>query len=137
VEWSAPRGTVVVLAAAGVVLAGAVLLLEPVGRVLVGGAALLLLALAGRAALLRPRLAAGPEGVVVRTVTGRLRLPWPALRVRVHETRRWGLRSRLLELDTAAGVDDPGVLVLLGRWELGGEPDDVAVALTGMDPTRR
>ncbi|MGY1746325.1 PH domain-containing protein [Blastococcus sp. SYSU D00695] len=133
-EWSARTGLVVALGAAGVLLGIGALLLEPVGRVLVGAAAALLLALAARAALLRPRLAAGPDGVVVRTLTGSTSLPWTALRVRVRETRRRGLRSRLLELDTAAGPDDAGVLVLLGGWELGGDPAEVARALEARRP---
>lgn len=129
VEWSARPGIAAGLAAAGLVLGGAAVLLEPVGRVLVGAAALLLLALAARTALLRPRLSTASTGVVVRTLTGRRELPWDALRVQVRETRRWGLRSRLLELDTARGPDDAGDLVLLGRWELGEDPDAVARAL--------
>ncbi len=136
-EWSARTGTVAALGTGGLALGTGALLVEPVGRVLLGAAALLLLALATRSLVLRPRLAAGPAGVVVRTLTGRLELPWPQLRVQVRETRRRGLRSRLLELDTAAGVDDAGVLVLLGRWELGSDPADVARALAGLDPTRR
>ncbi len=122
------------LAAGGAVLGTGALLLEPVGRVLVGAAGVLLLALAARSAFLRPRLAAVPEGVVVRTLTGRVELPWSLLRVQVREARRRGLRSRLLELDTAAGVDDAGVLVLLGRWELGSDPADVARALEASRP---
>ena len=133
-EWSARPGIVAVLAGSGAVLGAAALLLDPVGRVLVGAAALLLLALALRSALLRPRLAAGPDGVVVRTLTGRTVLPWPQLRVQVRETRRWGLRSRLLELDTAAGPDDAGQLVLLGPWELGADPADVAGSLAAGRP---
>jgi hypothetical protein len=52
----------------------------------------------------------------------------------VRESHRWGLRSRLLELDTAAGPDDDGELVLLGRRELGADPGDVARALTALRP---
>ncbi|RBY88669.1 PH domain-containing protein [Blastococcus sp. TF02A-26] len=130
-EWSARPGTVAVPAVAGVVLGTGAVLLEPVGRVLVGGAALLLLGMALRLAVLRPRLATVPDGIVVRTLTGRLELPWRALRVQVRETRRRGLRSRLLELDTAAGSDDAGQLVLLASWELGADPADVADALEG------
>jgi hypothetical protein len=126
VEWSARPGTVAALAGTGAVLGMGAVLLEPVGRVLVGAAAVLLLVLALRSALLRPRLAARSGGIVVRTMAGRLHLPWPTLRVQVRETRRHGVRSRLLELDTAAGPDDAGHLVLLGRWELGAEPADVA-----------
>ena len=92
-------------------------------------AAALLLLLAVRDLLLRPRLSAGPLGVVVRTLGGRRELPWSLLRVRVRTARRFGVRSRTLELDTAAGPDDPGVLVLLGRRDLGTDPEEVASRL--------
>ena len=48
----------------------------------------------------------------------------------------WGVRGRTLELDTAAGPDDDGVLVILGRRDLGTDPEDVARALRDLDPTR-
>jgi hypothetical protein len=118
----------------GAVLGVATVLLDPLGRVLVGAAAVLLLALAVRDRLVRPRLAAGPDGVVVRRLTGATVLPWARLRVRLRESRRWGLRSRLLELDTAAGPDDDGELVLLGRRDLGADPGDVARALHAVRP---
>jgi hypothetical protein len=54
--------------------------------------------------------------------------------VEVRTTRRWGVRSRLLELDTATGPDDPGTLVLLGRRDLGTDPAEVAQALRGLSP---
>jgi hypothetical protein len=57
--------------------------------------------------------------------------------VRVRETRRLGVRSRTLELDTAAGPDDDGVLVVLARRELGTDPDEVARTLRALDPTGR
>jgi hypothetical protein len=57
--------------------------------------------------------------------------------VHVRATRRFGVRSRTLELDTAAGPDDEGVLVLLGRRDLGTDPDEVARALWGLDPSVR
>ncbi|SNS57590.1 PH domain-containing protein [Geodermatophilus pulveris] len=156
-QWSPPAGQTAVLAAAGVLLAGAAVLLDPLGRVLVGGAAVLLLALAARERLLRPRLAAGPAGVAVRRLGRTTELPWATLRVRVRDTRRLGLRSRLLELDTAAGPDDgrprlearpelargerdgvlpeeDGVLVLLGRLDLGADPAEVARALGALRP---
>ncbi|WP_409329374.1 PH domain-containing protein [Trujillonella humicola] len=133
-EWSARPGTVAALAGSGIVLGASAVLLDPVGQVLVGAAALLLLVLAGRAALLRPRVSTSPAGVVVRGLGGRRELPWAALRVRVRDTRRWGLRSRLLELDTARGPDEAGDLVLLSRWELGADPGDVARALEAGRP---
>jgi hypothetical protein len=56
--------------------------------------------------------------------------------VRVRTTRRLGISSRTLELDTAAGPDDDGVLVVLGRRDLGADPETVARSLRGLDPTR-
>ena len=76
----------------------------------------------------RRRPHAGPPGGTCR---GRL------LRVRVRETRRLGVRSRTLELDTAAGPDDDGVLVVLGRRDLGADPEEVARALRAAGPDRR
>jgi hypothetical protein len=134
VHWSPRVGETAALAAIGLGLALGVLVVDAAGRLLLGAAALLLLGLAARDAVLRPRLSAGPGGVVVRTVGGAHRLPWPGLRVQVRTTRRWGVRSRVLELDTAAGPDDPGVLVLLGRRELGTDPEEVARALAGLAP---
>jgi Bacterial PH domain len=45
------------------------------------------------------------------------------------------MRSRTLELDTATGPDDDGHLVVLGRRDLGTDPDAVARALRALDPT--
>jgi hypothetical protein len=56
--------------------------------------------------------------------------------VNVRETRRLGVRGRTLELDTARGTDDPGVLVVLARRDLGADPEEVAQALRALDPTR-
>jgi hypothetical protein len=134
VNWS-PRGAEsLALAVVGLGLALAVLALDAAGRILVGAAALLLLGLAARDLLVRPRLSAGPDGLVVRTLSGRRELAWQDLRVQVRTTRRFGMASRALELDTAAGPDDAGVLVLLGRRDLGADPDEVARRLQEMDP---
>jgi len=129
VQWSPPKVVPATLAAGGVLLGAVTAALDDAGRVLVGAAALLLLALAARDALLRPRLAAAGDAVEVRTLTGRRVLPWGQLRVRVRSTRRWGATVRTLELDTATGPEDDGVLVVLGRWDLGADPADVARAL--------
>ena len=135
-EWSPRAGETAGLATLGVLLGPVTLLLDPLGRVLVGAAAVLLLALAVRDRLLRPRLAAGPAGVAVRRLTGTTELPWARLQVRVRDSRRFGLRSRLLELDTAAGPDDDGDLVLLGRRDLGADPGEVARVLRTLRPQR-
>ena len=133
-EWSPRTGETAAVAVAAVLSGLATAFLDPLGRVLVGAAAVLLLALAARDRLLRPRLAAGPAGVAVRRLTGTTELPWARLQVRVRDTRRWGLRSKLLELDTAAGPDDDGKLVLLGRRNLGADPREVARALRALRP---
>jgi hypothetical protein len=134
VEWSTRAAETVALVVAGVVLAVVAALLDPLGRVLVGAAAVLLLLLALRDRVLRPRLATDPDGLLVRRLSGTVELPWALLRVQVRETRRWGVRSRLLELDTATGPDDDGVLVLLGRRDLGTDPEVVARALRDLAP---
>jgi hypothetical protein len=135
VHWSPRLGETAALVVVALGLGLALLVLDAPGRVLVGAGALLLLALAAHDVLARPRLTAGPDGVDVRTWARRHHLPWSRLRVRVRESRRLGVRSRTLELDTAAGPDDDGVLVVLGRRDLGAEPDEVAQALRALDPT--
>lgn len=134
-QWSPRRAQVVVLVLIGLGLALAAGFLDTAGRLLVGTAALLALVLALRDGLARPRLAAGPDGVQVRTWLPRRHLPWHRLQVRVRTTRRLGLRGTALELDTAAGPDDEGVLVVLGRWDLGADPEEVARVLRALDPS--
>jgi hypothetical protein len=134
VQWSPRIGETAALGAVGVGLALAVVAVDAAGRLLVGAAALLVLLLTARDLLVRPRLAAGPHGLVVRTLGGRSELPWPGLRVQVRTTRRFGISNRVLELDTASGPDDAGVLVLLGRRDLGTDPEEVARTLRGLDP---
>ena len=135
-QWSPRGGETAALAAVAIGLALSVVLLDAAGRVLVGTAAVLLLLVVAHDLRTRPRLRAGPDGVDVRTWTGRRHLPWPLLRVRVRVTRRLGISSRTLELDTAAGPDDDGVLVVLGRRDLGADPEVVARTLRELDPTR-
>jgi len=136
VQWSPRTGETAALAAVGLGLALSVVVLDSAGRVLVGAGAVLLLVLAARDLVARPRLAAGPGGIDVRTLTGGRHLPWTGLRVQVRETRRLGVRGRTLELDTGGGPDDPGVLVVLARRDLGADPEEVARALRSLDPTR-
>ncbi|MGY1718221.1 PH domain-containing protein [Blastococcus sp. SYSU DS0753] len=133
-HWSPPAYVPAVLAACAALLGAATLLLDAPGRLLVGGAALLLLGLAAREALLRPRLATGPDGVTVRTLTGTRVLPWGLLRVHVRSARRWGTTVRTLELEAPAAGDDDGVLVILGRWDLGADPATVAGELAQLHP---
>ena len=125
-QWSTRSGETAGTVVVAAVLAGAALLADPVGRLLVGAAAAVLVAVAARDLLLRPRLATDGTGVTVRSLTGRTTIPWPALRVRVRVTRRLGVLSRTLELEDAL---DDAVLLVLGRRDLGTDPDAVAVAL--------
>ena len=134
-QWSPRAGETAALVAVALGLALALVVLDAPGRVLVGAGALLLLALAARDLVARPRLTAGPDGIDVRMWTRRRHLPWSGLRVRVRESRRLGMRSRTLELDTAAGPDDDGVLVVLGRRDLGADPEQVARELRALDPS--
>lgn len=136
VQWSPRGGETAALAALGSALALGAVVLDPAGRLLAGVAAVALLALVARDLLCRPRLSAGPDGVRVRTLTGGQSLAWADVRVAVRVTRRLGMSSRLLELDAATGPDDAGPLVLLGRRDLGADPDDVARALRELDPRR-
>lgn len=134
-HWSPRPGESAALVAVALGLALALVVVDTPGRLLVGGGALLLLALAVRDAVIRPRLSAGADGVEVRTWAGRRQLAWAGLRVRVRENRRLGMRRRTLELDTSAGPHDDGVLVVLGRRDLGADPEQVARALRELHPT--
>jgi hypothetical protein len=137
VSWGTRTADITVATLGGLLFAlGAWAVPEPPGRILLSCGAALLFGLAARDLALRPRLIAGPDGVDVRRLEGRVHLPWPELRVQVRESRRLGLRIRTLELDTAKGPDDDGQLVVLGRRDLGADPDDVARRLTDLDPTR-
>jgi hypothetical protein len=131
-RWS-PRPAVTAAAAGGavvaVVLAAAA---DPAGRVLFGAAAIGLLALTVADLVLRPRLAADPGGLQVRTLAVRRRLLWSELqRVEVDERSRYGLTTRTLELDAG------DTLVVLGRRALGTDPRDVADALARIRYTNR
>ena len=135
-QWSPRGGETAALAVVAAGLGISMLVLDAPGRVLVGTAVLVLLLVVAHDLMTRPRLRAGPDGVDVRTWSGRRHLPWPVLRARVREARRLGVRSRTLELDTVGGPDDDGVLVVLGRRDLGADPAQVADALRALDPTR-
>src|SRR4051794_5908220 len=135
-QWSPrPRETVALVAVA-LGLGLALVVLDVPGRLLVGAGALLLLTLGARDVLVRPRLAAGTDGLEVRTWAGRRHLPWAGLRVHVRENRRWGMRSRTLELDTSAGPPADGGLVVVGRGGPGGGPGGGGRRRRGPGPPR-
>ncbi|HEV7647618.1 MAG TPA: PH domain-containing protein [Actinophytocola sp.] len=100
---------------------------DPPGRVLLGTVALLL-ALAGLfGVVVRPRLAADADGVTVRGLTSARRYSWAEINVRLVRTRRLGREVSTVELD-AEHAETPD-LVVLGRLDLGADPEDVVDAL--------
>jgi hypothetical protein len=131
VQWSPRVGETVAVAAVGVALALAAVLVDPVGRLLVGAAGLVLVALAARDLVLRPRLRIDADGVTVRALGTATTITWPNLQVRVRVTRRLGVRGRTLELEDRR---DDTVLLVLGRRDLGAEPQAVADALSAASP---
>jgi hypothetical protein len=126
VQWSTRNGETAAAAAVAAGLALAALVVDPVGQVLVGAAAVVLVAVVARDLALRPRLRTDPDGVTVATLGGSRTIPWGAVRARVRVTHRLGTRSRTLELEDAR---DDAVLVVLGRRDLGTDPDAVRLAL--------
>jgi PH (Pleckstrin Homology) domain-containing protein len=128
----APKVEIVVLTWVLTVLAAgwAVLTDDPPGRVLLGAVAVLL-ALAGlHATVARPRLSADQDGVAIRGLTGSRRFPWAEVNVRLVRTRRLGRDSSALEVD--ADNAEPPTLVVLGRLELGADPEDVVDELLAL-----
>ena len=128
----APQPAVVVLAWVLAVVAGAWAAFtdDPPGRVLFGVVALLL-ALAGvYTTVARPRLAADHEGLVIRGLTGTRRWTWAEVNVRLVRTRRLGRDAATLEVD--AENAEPPALVVLGRLELGADPEDVVEELLAL-----
>jgi hypothetical protein len=96
------------------------------GRILSGIAAVGLLVFAAGSWRARPRLAVTPDGLVYRGwLSTRSLRPADIDLIRITEFRRWGRKVRLLEIDTR---DD--VLLVLSRWDLGGDPLEVLDALT-------
>lgn len=128
--WAAPAGAVVLGAVAALGLgAWAVTAADPAGRLLVGLAALALAGATLVGAVARPRLAARPDGLALRTLGGTRSWPWVRVdAVRVVRLRRLGMPGSYVEVDAR---DDDGTerLLVLGRLELGTDPVDVAEAL--------
>lgn len=99
---------------------------DPPGRVLAGVAAAGLIMFAGVSWYARPKLAITPEGLLLRGWFRTQLLRHPDIKIiRIIEFRRFGRKTRLLEVETV-GED----LVLFSRWDLGTDPVDVLDALT-------
>jgi len=123
-QWSPRPVETAVAILAGLVVLLLALLADPGGRLLLGVAALGLLAVGVADVLLRPRLSADRTGIRVRTLASRHHLPWSSSgRVEVDEHTRYGLTSRTLELEAGE------LFVVLGKRTLGADPRDVADTL--------
>ena len=135
-QWSPPpaRTVVVGVAALALGIVAVAFVADWPGRILLGIAALGLALDAVHDLVARPRLSAGPDGVVVRTWTGARRLGWEGLRARVRTTRRLGILTRTLEIDVDPAVDEDGLLVVLGRRDVGAPLEVVARHLRAMNP---
>lgn len=122
--WRVPAAQTAVKGAGALVLA-AIAALGAADRALLllaGVAALSAAVMALRDVLAPVRLAAAPGGLtVVSGYAGRVHLPWPQVAViKVDQTSRYGLRVRLLEIETS----DQEVY-LLSRHDLGEDPETV------------
>ena len=130
-SW-APKAELTALAwvAAAAAAAWALFADDPPGRVLLGTVALGLVLAGLYGLLVRPRLAADSSGVTVRGLAGSKRWTWAEVNVRLVRTRRFGREVATIELDAdRAEVPD---LVVLGRLELGTDPEDVVDALLAL-----
>jgi hypothetical protein len=106
---------------------------DPPGRILTGVAAAGLLVFAAGSWRARPRLAVTAAGLVYRGWFRTVTLHRPDIElIRITEFRRLGRSVRLLEIDTVEAQ-----LIVLSRWDLGGDPLKVLDALTGAGYVRR
>ena len=126
--WAPKAGLAVLAWVLAVLAAGwAAFTDDPPGRVLLGTGAVVLAVVALFLSVARPRLAADQHGVTVRSLTGRRRWTWAEVNVRLVRTRRLGRDTSAVEVD-ADNAEAPA-LVVLGRLDLGADPEDVVDAL--------
>jgi Bacterial PH domain len=128
-QWSPRTFGIVACAVLGVgmAVAAVTLVADAPGRLLVGVAAIGLLAFATLSWRARPKLAITGDGLAVRGLfRTQLLTRADIAAIRITEFRRIARKVRLLELDT---VEDDRLLVFT-RWDLGTDPLDVLDALT-------
>lgn len=136
-SWAPKSSAIVVFGVGGVLMALAAVTLgnDLPGRLLIALAAVALLVIAATGAYIRPRLqvlgtAADSPQLAVRSLSGR-RVYGPAQihRIRVTSYPRLGRRVKTLEIDAREPEDR---LIVLSRWDLGTDPQDVYEALAGV-----
>ncbi|GGC64252.1 PH domain-containing protein [Hoyosella rhizosphaerae] len=143
-EWSPQPAALWVAAIGGVILSYVTYIVrsEPAGSLLAGTAAFLLLFVAfcgyratPRLAVLRPHPHHGPR-IRFRSFLGRecVLEPRHVVEVRVLRYPRLGRRVPMLEIELNEPEDR---LIILSRWDLGTEPDQVADILWSVGFTRR
>lgn len=96
---------------------------DAAGSVLLGLATVAIGAFAGHWSLVRPRLAADPQGLLARSLGGTHRLPWSGTSIRLRNTRRLGRDGVTLE------VEHEDQLFVFGQLDLGKDPRDVLEVL--------
>lgn len=127
-RWGPPVAGIVAIAVLGIVMAFSCIAVatDPRGRILAGIAAIGLLMFAAGSWRARPRLAVTAEGLVYRGWFRTRTLHRADIElIRITEFRRWGRKVRLLEIDLKDGE-----LLVLSRWDLGGDAVAVLDALT-------
>jgi hypothetical protein len=121
---TALSGTLALIAAAAAALAS-----DAAGRLLLAGAALVLLAYTATDLIYWPRLTVSADGLQVRTPATRGLIPWSDVEaVRADTRQRAGLRSVTLEIDAGER------LVVFSRRALGADPTDVAGLISAFQP---
>lgn len=123
ITWSTKPLETALAAAGGLVLTAVGFTVDPTGRFLVWAAAVLLFGIAALDLVLRPRLRADANGLTVPALRGTTSAPWTVVAVALRQHQRFGRSVPTLELD----LDE--TLFILGRRELGTDPEQVIVEL--------
>lgn len=132
VSWSTPVAGLLAVTGGGLLLVVvAILAQDGPSRLLVGIAAVAVLAMSALGIRQRPRLTMVPgpaPRLVVGTLTGPQEYPLDRIdRIRMVSYRRIGRKTAMLEVDVHH--DDTERLLIFGRWDLGTNPHDVYDAL--------
>lgn len=131
-EWGPSSVAIFGVGLAGFLMAVASLTIaaDPPGRLLGAVAAVGLLVFAAGSWRARPQLAITANGLSYRGWFRTMNVQSADIElIRITEFRRLGRKVRLLEIDVDRG-DDDSHLIVLSRWDLGGDPLGVLDALT-------
>jgi len=134
-QWGPRPAAIVGVGLAGTVMAVGCMTVaaDLPGRILSGIAAVGLLVFAAGSWRAQPRLAVTSGGLVYRGWFRTVTLLRDDIElIRITEFRRFGRKVRLLEIDTVESQ-----LIVLSRWDLGGDPLTVLDALTAAGYARR